>query len=248
MIMKKIEIFRRSLPEIGYVARTITQGDEFDMVNQYIEHIKKKYRKLKKKKIAIFIEPQIYTGYPDIVIVEYYNCSKNKWNAQREKLYINDLKILFQIQQQKTTTANYLSELLGFSIVEIKKSIYKLSQCELIHLSQKQNCVRKVQLHTYCHINKIIAIEAKIDKWSEAIRQATKNIWFSTESYILMNKDSCNDSIVKKCEDNGIGIILVNGKIQTKLKSEQRSFPVSYSSLLFNEWIQKNAYHKEENS
>lgn len=243
--MSEIEIFNNSLPNIGYVSRTITQGEEFDMVNKYVEYIKKKYCKLKKKKIAIFIEPQIDTGYPDIVIVEYYNTSNKEWNKKREKLSINDLKILFQIQQQKNTTTNYLSELLGFSIEEVQKSTYNLSQCGLIHFSQKQNCVRNIQLHAYCHINKIISIEAKIDKWSEAIRQAVKNIWFSTESYILMNKDSCNDAIIKKCEDNGIGIILLNGKIHTILKSEQRDFPVSYLSLLFNEWIQKNAHYKE---
>ena len=77
----------------------------------------------------------------------------------------------------------------------------------------------------------------KIDKWNEAIRQAGNNIWFSTESYILMNKDSCSDGILAACREQGIGIILVNGRVKTILPSNRRGFPVSYASLQFNEWI-----------
>jgi len=245
--MSKIEIFNHSQPDIGYVARTSTQGDEFEMVNKYIEHLLNKYQKLKKKKIAIFIEPQIDTGYPDIVIVEYYNNAGVEWNEIRSKLSISDFKILFQIQKQKNAKVSSLIELLGFTEGELSKSLNKLSQCGLIHLSEKQDYVRNVQLHSYSHINKIVSIEAKINKWSEAIQQASKNVWFSTESYILMNKDSCNDLIVKKCAENGVGIILVNGVIKTILKSEHRSFPVSYTSLLFNEWIHRKANCQEEN-
>lgn len=244
--MNQVKIFTHSLPNIGYIARTNTKGDEFDMVNQYINHLLKKYKRLKKKQVAIFIEPQIDTGYPDIVIVEYYNCSKDIWNEYRRKLSTTDLKILFQIQQQKTASIQSLNELLGFSPEDIKRSILLLSQCNLVHLSKTHKHVRNVQLHTYCRINKIISIEAKIDKWSEAIRQASKNIWFSTESYILMNKSNCNDMIVQKCKEFGIGIILINGKVQTALESEIRPFPVSYSSLLFNEWIQKYLHSEEE--
>lgn len=245
--MNKIKIFSHSIQEIGYVARTNTKGNEFDMVNRYIEHIIKKYSKLKRKQIAIFIEPQIDTGYPDIVIVEYNTSSEHLWNENRKHLSTNDLKILYQIQQQKNASLKSLNELLGFSIIDIKKSITRLATCNLVHLSKTQNHVRNIQLSAYCRINKIISIEAKIDKWSEAIQQASKNVWFSTESYILMNKDSCNNLIIEKCKQHGIGIILVNGRIQYELESEHRVFPVSYASLQFNEWIQRASHCKEDN-
>lgn len=244
--MDNIKIFNNSLPEIGYIARTTTKGDEFDMVNQYINYILKKYKSLRKKKVAIFIEPQIDTGYPDLVIIEYFDCSKKLWNEYRRKLSISDLKILFEIQIRSNISISGLSNLLGFSQIEIKKSILRLDQCGLVHLSKTQTCVRNVQLHSYCHINKIISIEAKIDKWAAAINQASKNIWFSTESFILMNKENCSDTFVQKCKEQGIGIILVNGKIQKILDSEHRNMPISYSSLQFNEWIQREAHRKEE--
>lgn len=237
--MSNIKIFDHSMPVIGYIARTTTQGDEFDMVNRYISHVVERYGRLKKKNIAIFIEPQIDSGYPDIVIVEYYAIEDKQWNESRAKLTNTDLKILFQIQLQKNTSIPELSELLGFSITDIEKSIAHLSDSNLIHLSKTKKYIRNVSLQSYCHVNRIISIEAKIDKWTGAIQQAEKNIWFSTESYILMNKESCNNSILEMCKERGIGIILVNGKIQKVMKSDSRKFPVSYASFQFNEWIQK---------
>ena len=245
--MAKVMIFNHSMPQIGYIARTNTKGDEFDMVNQYIQYIIEKYNNFSKKKAAIFIEPQINTGYPDIVIVEYYDCLQNTWNEHRRKLTVNDFKILFEIQKQKNTSLQLLSEMLGFTLLDIQKSVIRLYDSNLIHFSKTKKSVRNVRLQNYCRISKIISIEAKIDKWSDAIRQATKNVWFSTESYILMNKDSCNSLITDKCKKYGIGIILVNGKIEKILDSERRNFPVSYTSLQFNEWIQREKNSLEEN-
>ncbi|MDL2217885.1 hypothetical protein LJC27_04430 [Christensenellaceae bacterium OttesenSCG-928-M15] len=234
-----VRIFGRSAPEIGYYARTTTKGDEIDMVNSYIEHIVSKYKKLKKGRVAIFIEPQIDTGYPDIVIVEYSGVPKIAWADSRRNLTTTEMKILFQVYKQKNASLSDLNELLGFSPEEIKKSFVHLAACNLIHLSKSEMYARNTQLQAFCNVKKVIAIEAKIDKWSEAILQASKNSWFSTESYILLNKTHCNEAIINKCKEHGVGIILVNGSIKHVLKSTKRQFPISYTSLLFNEWIQR---------
>lgn len=239
-----ITIFHASDSKIGYFARTTTKGQEFDMVKKYISFIVKKYSKLKRKEIAIFIEPQIYTGYPDIVIVEFYPLKNDIWDEQRRTLTITDIKILFYIQTQKNASIDSIIENLGYSLDVVNKSIKKLYSCKLVHLSKSQKYVRNTKLENYSKIRKIIAIEAKIDKWQEAIRQANNNVCFSTESYILMNKESCSKKIIDTCKEIGIGIILVNGKIQTIQKSTERTFPVSYASLQFNEWIMRNKHRR----
>lgn len=230
-------LFSGTMLDINYVARTSTAGREFDMVMNYVDFLIRKYEKQKRKKAVIFIEPQLDTGYPDVVIVEYSSTPELKWTASRNSLSPADIKILFYIQTHGRCTLCDLESKLGFSKEAIHKTTLKLSKCGLIHLYPKSNSVRAVQLKSYCRISKIISIEAKIDKWSEAIRQAGNNIWFSTESYILMNKDSCSDSIQTACREQGLGIILVNGAPKTILSSSQRDFPVSYASLQFNEWI-----------
>lgn len=239
-------IYNYTRPDIGYVARTATQGQEFDMVSKYIEHLISKYRHLKNKKAAIFVEPQLETGYPDIVIVEYFSLPTHEWNISRNNLTCTDLKILYYIQTKRGGTIAEISNTLGFPLSFTEKSVKRLSDAGLIYLSKSQQSVRNVQLNSYCRIQKIIAIEAKIDKWKEAIKQANNNVWFATESYILMNKESCSATTTEACKASGIGIILVNGKIRTELPSTQRSFPVSYASLQFNEWLLRDINKMEE--
>ena len=243
--MDKVIIFNQSLHQISYIATTTTKGEEYDMVKQYIKKLIFHYNKLKKKRAAIFIEPQIETGYPDIVIAEFHSAFPIK-NEYRDLLTTEDLKILFHIQQKRKITSGQIEEDLGYPVSVIKSTIKHLKLANMIRTSDKGDIIQSISLKKYYGINKIISIEAKLNKWSEAIRQAENNIWFSSESYVLLNKTKCNDSIQKKCIESGVGIILVNGKIQTCLKSEKRNLPVSYASLQFNEWIYRYFSKKSE--
>lgn len=239
-----VHVLWHSIPEIGYYARTATKGAEYDMVARYIEQLCKKYSSLNKKHVMIFVEPQLDSGYPDIVVVEYYEPSINLWNYHRSKLSSADLKILMHIQMHNSVSVHELSRILGFSVAEISKSFNLLSQSGLIYLSKTKEFARKTSLRKWCRIQKIIAIEAKMDKWSEVLFQAEHNVWFATDSYIMLNKAVCNPVIYDQCEKDGIGILLANGKIHHYLRSNHREYPVSYASLQFNEWIQRYKHWK----
>lgn len=243
--MSQVFLVNQSIPSIGYNARTTTLGEEFDMVNRFLEHLISHYSQLKRKNALIFLEPQIETGYPDIVIAEYYSSPSHK-SEIRNKVDVCDLKILFHIQREKNISITQISNDLGFSVKEVSRSVKRLSGCGLIHLSKSKTYIRNVRLSSYCTITRLISIEAKLDKWSEAIRQAENNTWFSTESYIMLNKDKCTDTIRTKCLENGIGIILVNGKIKTELKCIPNKFPISYASLQFNEWAYRYLNMRDE--
>lgn len=245
--MSNIQIFNHSIHDIGYISRTVTYGEEYEMVLDFIDCYLKSRKNLKNKQIAIFIEPQIDTGYPDIVIVDYYITKGLSWVNTRYKLTNNDLKILFEIQKNRSISINKLKSSLGFSENELEKIITNLANCKLIYKYADSGSVRNVRLKSYCIIKNVIAIEAKIDKWNEAIRQATNNTWFATESYILMKKDKCNDAIMKTCEERGIGIYLTNGKNKKVLGSNRKTIPVSYSTLQFNEWILRRHFKEVNN-
>lgn len=233
-----------SQPNIGYIARTNTAGKEFEMVTQYIDHLIKKYSKLKKKKAVIFIEPQIDTGYPDIVVMEYFSKPSLPWKSVRSSLSSTDYKILFYIQSERYLSVEKISEILGYPVDVVGKSMSRLESCGLIHISKSKKYVRNIPLNMYYRIHKIIAIEAKIDKWQAAIRQANNNIWFSTESYILMNRETYSSAVSSMCESMGLGIIVANGEIKTLLPSQKRKGPISYASLQFNEWFLRYIYRE----
>lgn len=254
--MSNVLLFNESIPDIGYYVRTTTVGKELDMVERYVDYMANHYKKLKYKNAAIFIEPQLESGYPDIVIAEYYDKrnaantsadSLENWNDGRFNLTNTDLKILYYVQSNKGSTKEKIRNYLGFSKEEIDTSLERLNSSGLIQqLPNLSDKIRQVQLDKYCTITNLIAIEAKIDKWGEAIRQAENNRWFSSESYVLMNKTGISEANYNKCLGLGLGIILVNGKIEKHLKSDRRKFPISYGSLLFNEWIHKVIYLEEE--
>ena len=244
--MGNVTIFSQSIPQIGYTARTCTQGEEFDMVNSYIESLVQKYSKLKNRHAAIFIEPQIDTGYPDIVVAEYYVPILPEPNLARKKITASDLKILYHIHCKKHLTLHELNKKLAYTPEEVRKSVHRLANANLIYLSKNSSSVKNKAISKYCPIKRIIAIEAKLDKWNDAIMQAEHNIWFATDSYVLLNKEKCSPTILNKCKEKGIGVILVNGSIRTALKSTTRHFPVSYASLQFNEWLCRYTYLQED--
>ena len=121
--MSNIQIFNHSIHDIGYISRTVTYGEEYEMVLDFIDCYLKSRKNLKNKQIAIFIEPQIDTGYPDIVIVDYYITKGLSWVNTRYKLTYNDLKILFEIQKNRSISINKLKISLGFSENELEKII-----------------------------------------------------------------------------------------------------------------------------
>lgn len=248
--MANIIIFQRSNPSIKYVARTVTAGDELAMVQRYLADVKKKAEVLKRKHIAVFVEPRIETGFPDLVIVEYYLPPNDIWCKSRTGLNNTDLKILMHIVTScgLRVKVSTLCELLGYEKDITIRSLKKLNQCKLIYLSKSQESVRKVKLEKWCRIRRIIAIEAKIDKWHRAIEQANRNTWFATDSFVLLNKAHCNQKVYNLCRQQGIGIILQNGRIDTILNSEHKDFPVSYASLQFNEWIQRYLHDGEKSN
>lgn len=243
--MGEILLFEQSLSNIGLISRTSKSGEELDMVNHYVDYLKHKYRN-RKTDIAIFYEPKIETGYPDLVIVEFNSTISQQWKPLRHKLSASDIKILFYIQSKKSTCIDEIVELLGYKSLTVVRSITKLANLNLIRVS-KNGTIHNVALQSYCSVKNIISIEAKIDKWSMAIAQAQKNVWFSSESYILMNRSNCNETIIKQCKMFGIGIILLNGKVKTVLPGEFRRVPVSYMSLMFNEWIMRKKNLMEGN-
>ena len=236
--MGNIVFFDRSIPEIGYYARTTTKGRELDMVYEYLQFLEEYYSKRKNKKAAVFIEPLIDSGYPDIVIAEYHESNYDIWNDSRFKLSNKDLKILYHIQINKCINEKDMHSILGYSQHDIDSALSRLIECDLIRY-YKSGTIRNISINKYCRITKLIAIEAKIDKWKSAIMQAENNTWFSTESYILLNRNGCKSIVQEMCREYGIGIILVNKGVDCILKSEKRNFPVSHASLLFNEYIHR---------
>ena len=235
-------LFNSTNLNINYRSRTSTQGEEFEMVKGFIGEFLKNS---KRKNTAVFIEPQIPSGYPDIVIVEYSSMKKILPNETRMKLDNTDLKILFHILQHNIILKTKIGHELGFSKQQVEKTIDFLVKSDMIQVSSTGNYVRKRRMQSFFKIKKIISIEAKIGKWHDVIEQSYTNQWFSSESYILLHSLPTAKCEIM-CRKDGTGIMYFNNnKYQTLVESAHRDLPVSYMSLLFNEWIYKETMRRK---
>ena len=62
----------------------------------------------KTNNLAIFVEPKVASGFPDIVFASYSPKILENWSEQRENLETNDLKVLSQLLMTKGSTGSEL--------------------------------------------------------------------------------------------------------------------------------------------
>jgi hypothetical protein len=234
--MSPVIQFNRSDNSIGLSVRPVRFGPENDMANQFIE---KTISVLtgRKDKYAFFLEPQLETGFPDIVIVTYRPIVFDKWNIARNKLTIQDLKVLQHLLFVGGANAEGIEAMLGLTSRNLIRTLERLLNANII--TWKHGKWIPMKLHSIYGLKSVIAIEAKIKNWSEAFKQAEINWWFASESYILSPNLLPQKQIIEKSSKLGIGLYSLHhrsGIVKLKI-SKKEQLPSSYASWLFNEWV-----------
>ncbi|GAU78155.1 transcriptional regulator [Fusibacter sp. 3D3] len=229
-----IEIYD-NYKEFGILTRKITEGKEFDMVRKFIDFKKNEFNKTSENDLAIFIEPKVNNAYPDVVFVEYNPDNYEKWIPNRNNISNIELKILYHMISSGPLNASDIVAQLGVNWKDVMLSVEKLYDSKLI---QRRNKNWSVKSKKTIFLNKIEAVEAKIGKVNDVLQQAIINKAFASESYILSNKNAKVNATWDKFEEFGIGIYLnEDDHFLRYKKSNINSFPVSFQSILFNEWI-----------
>jgi len=190
----------------------------------------------KNTKLAIFFEPQLETGFPDLVLVEYRPYVMDKWSKARCLLTKTDLKVIQHLYNVGELCSEDIERQLGLSSKQLLLSIERLLDAHM--LKREHHKWMPYSLKNTYAINNIVAIEAKINNWQEGLRQAEHNKWFASESYVLSPVQSPSEVILIKSRNNGIGIYSLRGNMIKKiLPSARFNVPSCYGSWLLNEWI-----------
>ena len=112
--MNQIMVLDRSRPEIGLSTRPATHWDEFALVKQFIDYYCNTFvRNNKKTRLAVFVEPRIDSGFPDVVFASYLPSIIDKWVDTREALDIYDLKLLSYLYSAENMLGAKLISTLG---------------------------------------------------------------------------------------------------------------------------------------
>jgi len=188
----------------------------------------------KSKKAVIFREPQMPTGFPDLVAV--YTGKQNiKFNQFRSGLSIWHIRLLHLIYQLGGGYLEDISQSSLYPLSKVEILIDELSQAGMVYFRGKK--IFPVAMRKIFTTTRIVAIEAKINDWSRAIRQAIANRWFSSHSYILLPEKTRMTKILEEAQSFGIGVMVFDGQNTKELCHPiPQNLPTSYGSWLLNEW------------
>ena len=242
--MKDIIEIYDNYQTIGIKNRSITKGEEFNLVRQYIDYRKNSFQSSSEKKMAIFLETKVENAYPDIVFVEYNPDNYSNWNKSREKLEKGDLKILYHLYVKKGGELSDLVNQLGVTWKTAGLSVEKLYDSGLIKREYgKWSLIDEKRISTYS----IQAVEAKINKLNEVLQQSIINKNFASESYALSVVSRLPKEILSKFKKFGIGLCLKNdNSFEIVKKAKPTPIPVGFNSIMFNEWIGRIIYSEGE--
>lgn len=234
--MSQVTIIQKNMPNIGLYTRNITVGDEYAMVEQFIDYYCTKFiRGNKKMQLAVFIEPRISSGFPDIVFATYRPSILEHWSDERMNLDINDLKLLSFLCCTPNVTEDGILSILGLSPKQTLKSVGKLLDAKVI--ARRSGCWQTKNINEIFGITKLVAVEAKMNNVSKVVEQSFLNTWFSSHSYALTNATNPQEDTVLACIQCGIGLYCRGKQFKKVVDAKPYALPSSYLSFQFNEWI-----------
>jgi hypothetical protein len=234
--MERCLFFKKDVHSIGLFTRTATNGEEYKLVEQFIDYYCHHFlRNNKNTNLAVFIEPRIISGYPDIVFATYSPSIADVWSEKRSHLSIPDLKILSHIIATKGINGKEIMTSLRMPEKQVLISLEMLIDSNLI--DRKNGTWKPGEIKSVFSIKKLVAVEAKINDMSRVIEQSYLNTWFSSHSYVLTNRKSLKESTIQNFEKRGIGLYGKSNQFMKVIEAKKLPLPSSYLSLQFNEWI-----------
>ena len=237
--VQKISILENDDNLIGLKTRRQTQGRELELVKKFIDYYANRFEdKRTNSKLAIFCEPYIESGFPDIVFAEYNEETYDNWNEIREKLKTNDLKVLQHIISNKKITSKKIKMQLGLTgDNDLLPILEKLYDANLI--TRKDGYYQSKNIREIYGIKKLEAFEAKINNITTVVEQANINNWFASKTFILSNVNHPTEKTIQKLEKTGVGMYVLDKDFVRLKDAKKHNLPNCYISLLFNEWIGK---------
>lgn len=180
-------------------------------------------------RIAVFREPAIESGAPDVVLVAWKPSIGLNWSSARTELTKSDLRLLHLLVQQGPQTTAALERLCRFPLAT---ALTRLERAEVIR-RRGRNWQARALRHIFA-ASQIIAIEAKMSNWRRGLEQAAINRWFASTSYLLMPRAPRNETFWSEATAAGVGVWTKDERFQQTATSG--CLPCSYASWLFHEF------------
>ncbi len=221
-----IIVDRDSAPE-GVVFRRTLAGPELELVDCFIPAMP--LVRAPDSRVTVLREPGLESGFPDLVIVVWRDSRTATWDESRLALVANDLRLMHYVFQRRRAAQSELEDHFG--------SRFARSSTERLHgaglLRPAGRAWFPCALERAFAATKIIAVEAKIGKWTDVLNQARLNTWFASKSYVLVPRVSQDQ--VRAAQRFGIGVLSPEQDGIREWGASTAPLPRSYASWVVND-------------
>ena len=214
--------------DLGARFRRARPGPELNLVEAFLRaiplHIPRGCR------ATIFREPYLESGFPDLVIVVWREDVALDWRPERDHIQAWDLRLMHFLHHARQTREDELVGWFGKRAISSLGRLYAAAMIRRVGSSWAPCSLRR----SFAAL-KIIAVEAKVGKWTEALNQAHLNTWFASKSYVLVPNLPTKQQLAT-AKRFGIGVCSLDDGEVREVKSESTPLPRSYASWVLNEW------------
>ena len=234
--MERILLLNENNPQIDLFVRTVTEGEEICLVKEFIEYYCSRFlKKNKNKNLAVFVEPRILSGFPDVVFATYLPSIERNLTEERKRLDTNDLKVLVKILHSNEINGAGLISSLKLPEKQTISSLEHLIDAKMI--TYKKGSWKPRPMRDVFSIEKLVAVEAKINNVNRVIQQTIVNTWFASHSYALTTTTAPQSGTINAFHKHKIGLYCKDRSFIKIVEAPSFALPSSYISLKFNEWI-----------
>jgi predicted transcriptional regulator len=161
---------------------------------------------LRNSTVQVLKEIQVGMRIPDLLIV----CSKIQQPTTSVKLTYFDCTIIAATMQSGGMSVAELADAMFASEAEIAKRVVRLVRLGL--LDQQQDAQVRMRRRALPGKPHVVAVEAKLVRWKEALSQARRYLAFANEAYIAMPGATVrrNVAALTACAEAGVGVIAVD--------------------------------------
>lgn len=205
--------------------RRPTPGPEYDLLMAFIA------RGLPSpdvgERLAVFIEPRLETGCPDAVAA-YWRPAPGPDQCTLSRLRPIDDRVMHLVWLEPGIDTESIESRYGPQVAGRAR--------ELAVMGLIDDCESRMTVpHERVVLSRLIAVEAKVAGPASALRQATRNTWYASESYVLMPAVPTAQSLSEKYAACGVGIVTPDDVVDSpSLSALNLGLPQSHVTWRFN--------------
>lgn len=182
------------------------------------------------KKYVILNEVNLGYGIADLVISK-LRAQMNSFNLG-EVLSHNDIIVYDIVDSYGKVDFKTIAIKSGCGKYVLNKVLKKLITMQLVkEVDSYFSILKKYQPVT----GEVIAIEAKLKNWKQAIEQARRYFWFANYTYVALDAQHAAPAVknIQTFMDTNVGLVLIDDNSNVKIlfqpeKSEPKSISMSY--------------------